>query len=196
MNLSEIFVSKAKKSERSLIVSSVLTLVIGIMLAIYPDDSLSLLTKIIAIGLMLIGIYEIITFFKIAKMERIGSASFALGVVFFAGGLYLFINDAILPKFITTFIGVLVCIKSVYKIQIAISIKDYSKNWKYSFVSGIIVLSLGIVMIFHPNDTANTIVRILGILLTLSSIYEIVESITIVKKIDKVTDAVFIEKKK
>ena len=60
MNLSEIFVSKAKKSERSLIVSSVLTLVIGIMLAIYPDDSLSLLTKIIAIGLMLIGIYEII----------------------------------------------------------------------------------------------------------------------------------------
>ena len=51
-------------------------------------------------------------------------------------------------------------------------------------------------MIFHPNDTANTIVRILGILLTLSSIYEIVESITIVKKIDKVTDAVFIEKKK
>ena len=198
MKLSEIIAKNAKNGEKSIIIGSVLTLIIGIMLTFYPGGSISLMTKIISIGLMLVGIYELIMFFKQSKEERLGNASFSLGVIIFAIGLYIFINDSALTSFIFKIIGIMVCIKSVYKIQLALSVKDYSPSWKYALVSGIVVLSIGIVMIFYSGEFANTIATIIGLCLMVSSIYEIIESLSMIKKINTTTkaiDAVFIEKK-
>jgi uncharacterized membrane protein HdeD (DUF308 family) len=195
MNIKEKLINSAKKSEKSIIASSILTLVVGIMLAIYPGDTLSIITKIIGAFLMVFGVVQIINYFKNAKEDRVGSASFAFGIILFAVGLYIFINDASLTKFVTTIIGILICIKSVYKIQLAISLKDYSNSWKYNLVSGLIVLSIGLIVIFYPYATAATILRVIGIALIVSSVYEIIESVVVIKKIDTtVKDLPFKEK--
>jgi uncharacterized membrane protein HdeD (DUF308 family) len=199
MKLTELFASKAKSGVKSIIISAVLTLIIGIMLTFNPSGSISLMTKIISLGLMVVGIYELIIFFKETKEERLGNASFALGVIIFAIGLYMYINDQALTNIIFKIIGIMVCVKSIYKIQLALSVKDYSGGWKYALVSGIIVLSIGIVMIFYTGDFANTVAMVIGICLIISSIYEIVESLTLIKKINTTTkaiDAVFVEKNK
>jgi uncharacterized membrane protein HdeD (DUF308 family) len=195
MNIKEKLINSAKKSEKSIIASSILTLVVGIMLAIYPGDTLSIITKIIGAFLMVFGVVQIINYFKNAKEDRVGSASFAFGIILFAVGLYIFINDASLTKFVTTIIGILICIKSVYKIQLAISLKDYSNSWKYNLVSGLIVLSIGLIVIFYPYATAATILRVIGIALIVASVYEIIESVVVIKKIDTtVKDLPFKEK--
>ena len=195
MNIKEKIINNAKKSEKSIIASSILTLVVGIMLAIYPGDTLSIITKVIGAFLMVFGVVQVINYFKNVKEDRIGSASFALGIILFAVGLYLFINDKSLTDIVTTMIGILICIKSVYKIQLAISIKDYSTSWKYNLVSGLIVLSIGLIVIFYPVKTAETILRVVGIALIASSLYEIIESIVVIKKIDTtVKDLPFKEK--
>ncbi len=195
MNIKEKIINSAKKSEKSIIASSILTLVVGIMLAIYPGDTLSIITKVIGAFLMVFGVVQVINYFKNVKEDRIGSASFALGIILFAVGLYLFINDKSLTDIVTTMIGILICIKCVYKIQLAISIKDYSTSWKYNLVSGLIVLSIGLIVIFYPVKTAETILRVVGIALIVSSVYEIFESIVVIKKIDTtVKDLPFKEK--
>jgi uncharacterized membrane protein HdeD (DUF308 family) len=195
MNIKEKLINSAKKSEKSIIASSILTLVVGIMLAIYPGDTLSIITKIVGAFLMVFGVVQIINYFKNAKEDRVGSASFAFGIILFAVGLYIFINDASLTKFVTTIIGILICIKSVYKIQLAISLKDYSNSWKYNLVSGLIVLSIGLIVIFYPYATAATILRVIGIALIVASVYEIIESVVVIKKIDDtVKDLPFKEK--
>lgn len=195
MNIKEKIISNAKKSEKSIIASSILTLVVGIMLAIYPGDTLSIITKIIGAFLMVFGIVQVISYFKNVKEDRIGSASFALGIILFAIGLYLFINDKSLTNIVITVIGILICVKSIYKIQLAFSIKDYSTSWKYNLVSGLIVLSIGLIVIFYPVRTAETILRVVGFALIVSSLYEIIESIVVIKKIDTtVKDLAFKEK--
>lgn len=195
MNIKEKIISSAKKGEKGIIASAILTLVVGVMLAIYPGDTLSIITKVIGAFLMGYGIMQLINYFKDAKEDRIGSASFAMGIIQFAVGLYIFINDSSLTNIITTVIGVLICVKSVYKIQLAISLKDYSSSWKYNLVSGLIILSIGLIVIFYPNATAQTILRVIGIALIISSVYEIVESIVLIKKIDTtVKDLPFKEK--
>lgn len=194
MNIKEKLVMNAKRSEKSIIASSILTLVVGIMLAIYPGNTLSLIGKVIGAALMIIGAIQIVVFFKNTKEDRIASASFALGIILFAVGLYIFINDKSLTNIFTTIIGLLICIKSIYKIQLAISLKDYSNSWKYNLVSGLIVLSLGLIIIFYPIETAATVLRIIGIVLVISSIYEIAESLVVIKKIDDVKDLPFKEK--
>ena len=195
MNIKEKIINSAKKSEKSIIASSILTLVVGIMLAIYPGDTLSVITKVIGAFVMVFGVVQIINYFKDVKEDRIGSKSFAFGVILFAIGLYLFINDKSLTDIVLTIIGILICIKSIYKIQLAISIKDYSASWKYNLVSGLIVLSIGLIVIFYPVKTAETILRVVGIALIASSLYEIIESIVVIKKIDTtVKDLPFKEK--
>ena len=195
MNIKEKIINSAKKSEKSIIASSILTLVVGIMLAIYPGDTLSIITKVIGAFLMVFGVVQVINYFKNVKEDRIGSASFALGIILFAIGLYLFINDKSLTDIVITMIGILICIKSVYKIQLAISIKDVSPNWKYNLVSGLIVLSIGLIVIFYPVKTAETILRVVGFALIVTSLYEIIESIVVIKKIDTtVKDLPFKEK--
>lgn len=190
----ERLTTNAIRSEKSIMASSILTLVVGIMLAIYPGNTLSLITKVIGVALMILGVVEIIKYFKNVKEDRITSASFALGVILFAVGLYLFINDSSLTTIVTTIIGLLICIKSIYKIQLAISLKSYSNSWKYNLVSGLIVLSMGLIIIFYPNATAATILRVIGIILIISSVYEIVESLIVIKKIDDFKDLPFKEK--
>lgn len=195
MNIKEKIINTAKKSEKSIIASSILTLVVGIMLAIYPGDTLSIITKVIGAFLMVFGVVQIINYFRNAKEDRMASASFALGVILFAIGLYIFINDSSLTNIVTTIIGILICIKSIYKIQLAIGLKEYSESWKYNFVSGLIVLSIGLIVIFYPLETASTILRVIGIALIISSIYEIIESVVVIKKIDTtVKDLPFKEK--
>ena len=195
MNIKEKIISSAKKGEKSIIASAILTLVVGLMLAIYPGDTLSIITKVIGGCLIAYGVLQVINYFKDAKENRIGSTSFALGIILFAIGLYLIVNDSALTNVITTIIGLLICVKSVYKIQLAISLKDYSKTWKYNLVSGIIILSIGLILVFYPNATAQTILRVIGIALIVSSVYEIIESLILIKKIDTtVKDLPFKEK--
>ena len=87
MNIKEKLVSNAKRSEKSIIASSILTLVVGIMLAIYPGNTLSLIGKVIGAALMVVGVIQIVVFFKNTKEDRIASTSFALGIILFAVGL-------------------------------------------------------------------------------------------------------------
>lgn len=194
MNIKEKLITNAKRSEKSIIASSILTLVVGVMLAVYPGNTLSLIGKVIGVALMIIGVSQIVVFFKNTKEDRIASASFALGIILFAIGLYIFINDKSLTNVFTTIIGLLICIKSIYKIQLAISLKSYSNTWKYNLVSGLIVLSMGLIIIFYPIETASTILRVIGIILIISSVYEIIESLVVIKKIDDFKDLPFKEK--
>ena len=194
MNIKEKLITNAKRSEKSIIASSILTLVVGVMLAVYPGNTLSLIGKVIGVALMIIGVSQIVVFFKNTKEDRVTSASFALGIILFAIGLYIFINDKSLTNVFTTIIGLLICIKSIYKIQLAISLKSYSNTWKYNLVSGLIVLSMGLIIIFYPIETASTILRVIGIILIISSVYEIIESLVVIKKIDDFKDLPFKEK--
>ena len=194
MSIKEKLVTNAKRSEKSIIASSILTLVVGVMLAIYPGNTLSLIGKVIGVALMIIGVSQVVIFFKNEKEDRVANTSFALGIILFAMGLYVFINDKSLTNVFTTIIGLLICIKSIYKIQLAISLKNYSSTWKYNLVSGLIVLSMGLIIIFYPIETASTILRVIGVILIVSSVYEIIESLVVIKKIDDFKDLPFKEK--
>jgi uncharacterized membrane protein HdeD (DUF308 family) len=194
MSIKEKLVTNAKRSEKSIIASSILTLVVGVMLAIYPGNTLSLIGKVIGVALMIIGVSQVVIFFKNEKEDRVANTSFALGIILFAIGLYVFINDKSLTNVFTTIIGLLICIKSIYKIQLAISLKKYSSTWKYNLVSGLIVLSMGLIIIFYPIETASTILRVIGVILIVSSVYEIIESLVVIKKIDDFKDLPFKEK--
>lgn len=185
-----------KKSELKMIFGALLTLVLGIVLAVAPQTSLQLLTSVIGIVLMILGLLSIINFIRLPKEEKMVSGSLVLGFLVAMIGLFLFINNKALVNFITTIIGLTLAVKGLYKIQFAITLKNTSDEWKWNLLLGILILTVSVLLIINPFDGASVFMTVVGILLIIGSVIEIVESIRIVKNLDKVKELPYSEKSK
>lgn len=184
----------AKRCEKSMLISTVITLVLGIVLLIEPSGSIQVLTAIVAILSMLIGGLQIIEYIRQKREEKMMSLSLALGVILLSVGIYLMFNLKSLVIFFTNIIGIAICIKALFKIQYAFNVKGLSNKWTYNLIVGVVSMILGIILICNPFKSAELFLRIIGVLLLISSIAEIVETGLVIKSLDDAREIPFVEK--
>lgn len=189
-------IDNAKKFEKNMLVSSVLTLILGMVLLIEPGGSLRFITFIIALFAILIGIIQLVEYIKTPKERRITSLSLILGIVFLATGLFLLVSLESLVNFITLVIGVCIAVKSVFKIQFALNLRGISDKWKYNLVIGLLGMTLGVLLIFNPFKSAATFLRIIGLVLAVGSIIELIEANSVMHTLDDAKELAFEEKPK
>lgn len=143
-----------KRCEKNMLISTVVTLILGIVLAFEPGKSIKGITAIIAILFMLIGVFQLIDYLRQDRVEKMMSLSLILGLILCGIGIFLFINLESLVRFITTLIGITIMIKSLFKLQFAFNIKGMSEKWFYNLVVGIAGMVLGIVLLLNPFESA------------------------------------------
>lgn len=183
----------AKKCERNMILSSVLVLILGMVLAFEPQNSIKVISAVIAGIFCLIGFVFIIVFMKQDRIERMQSFSLVLGVILIGIGVFLFINIASLVNFITLLIGIAILIKSLFKVQFAMNLKGLSDKWFYNLIVGMIGCAIGVLLLFNPWDSLEMFLRVIGVILAIGSLVEIVEVIIVLKSLDNVKEAMFEE---
>ncbi|MCX4249622.1 MAG: DUF308 domain-containing protein [Bacilli bacterium] len=188
----------AKRCEKNMLFSTVITLILGIILAYSPEGSIKVITGIIALMFLLIGILQLVDYIKQSKLEKMMSLSLILGILLTAVGVYLFINLESLANFITTLIGIAILIKSLFKLQYAFNIRDISDKWFYNLIVGIAGIVIGIILLVNPFSSAKLFLRIIGIIFILGSIIELVETFMVLKTIEdhEAIELPFEEKKK
>ena len=186
----------AKKCEKSMLISTVIILILGIVLIIEPTGSIKMLTSIIAIMCMLMGGFQVIDYLRKPREEKMMSLSLILGVILLSIGLFLFINADALIKFITVIIGCSLCLKSLFKLQFAFNLNGISGKWKYNLIAGLIGMSLGLILIINPFESAELFLRIIGGVIIVGSIAEVVETIIVIRTLDDVKELKFTEKRK
>ncbi len=189
-------VDNAKRLEKGLMGSSVLTLILGLVLLIAPDASLKFITFIIALFAILMGVFQLVEYLRMPRENKIMSLSLILGIIFLAVGIFLMLNLTALVTFITLMMGIFVAVKSVFKIQFAFNLRELSDKWKYNLVVGLVGMTLGVLLIFNPFGSAATFLRIIGLVLAISSIIELIEAGSIMKTLDDAKELPFVEKKK
>lgn len=189
-------IDNAKRNEKGMMISSVLTLVLGLILLIEADGAVKFLTFIIALFAIIIGVFQLIEYLRMSRENKMTSLSFIMGIFFLAVGVFLMISLESLVKFITLVIGLCIAIKSVFKIQFALNLRDISDKWKNNLVVGLIGLTLGILLIFNPFKSAVIFLRIIGLVLAISSIIEIIEGGRVIHTLDDAKELPFVEKKK
>lgn len=184
----------AKRCEKNMLISTIVTLILGIVLAFEPQASIKVITAIIAVLFMLIGALQLIDYIRQSREEKMMSLSLILGIILFSVGMFLFVNLESLVRFITTLIGITICIKSLFKIQFALNIKDISPKWFYNLIVGIAGMVLGIVLLINPFDSAIIFLRIVGFLLIVGSIIELIETSLVLRTLDDAKEIPFVEK--
>ena len=189
-------IDKLKKIEKSMIFSTVVTLVLGLLLTIFPGLSLKILAYVIGISLMIMGGAFIIDYVKGTRLEKITSISFVLGIIFVSIGLFFIVAHAKLLSFIMIIIGIIFLIKGLCKVQLALNVRGVLDSWKYNLIVGVLTLTIGLILVLNPGKSAETFLRVVGIFIIIGSFADLAESIWILRDLDKVHDADFIDKKR
>ena len=163
---------------------SVLMLIIGVVIFIYPETTLEFIAKIIGAAVIGLGIVGIIQY-----VNHRGEDSFKLNIFYTTAVVILGIIMMCSYKFVSSIIpivlGAWIIIDSLIKIRICVGMKGSGmRTWVYPFVMGFLTLIIGIVLVFNPFASAVAIMKIGAILLIIYSIIDIIQNIMIIKYTD------------
>ncbi len=170
-----------KKGENKSLVTTFITLVLGIILAIIPTQSLEIIVRVISILIIVIGGYLLVDYLRSSKDKQTISYSLAIGIIAIVIGLILFLNPSVPAKFVVVVVGILLIIKGIYKLQLSLNIRSLTDKWKYNFLVSLVIITIGILLIIYPYNSISLFLRIIGIILIIESVIEIMESINVQK---------------
>ena len=81
-------IEMAKNCEKSMLATCVVSFILGIVLLVAPTQSLQLITIAIAVLFMFIGAFQIVTYLRSGRLEKMTSVSLVMGIIFLTIGLY------------------------------------------------------------------------------------------------------------
>ena len=157
---------KIKKFEKMSIATSILLIIFSLFLIFKPEASLTFIVVII-------GIVE----FRAMSLELIE------GTVYTIIGLFFIFKPSILNEFLGIIVGIWLVIQFIIKFQFAFNLKSVaSPAWSLMLISSLLHLAFGIGIILNPFASVVTITTLTGIVLLISEIGNLAESIYLLRK--------------
>ena len=169
-----------KKFRADMMLSALFSIVMGVILVAWPETTLDIICKAIAIILIVMGAAELVSYFwnKITY-----SLSGILGLVVLLIGIWIFVKPQSVLSLIPIVIGVILAVHGVQDLKVAFDTKrtGYTKWWSMLLMA-IISLALGIICIVNAFGMVTLTMQIIGIAL----VYDGISDIWIVYKASKV----------
>lgn len=172
-----------KKYEKTSIATAILLIIFSLFLIFKPQASLNFIVIVIGAFLAMVGIIHIVSYFSSNKEFRAISTELIEGTLYTVIGIFLIFKPSILNEFLGIIIGTWLIIQFIIKFQFAFNLKSLSLPvWSLMLVSSLLHLVFGLVMIFNPFGSMIAITTIAGIILLVTEIGNIVESIYLLFK--------------
>ena len=139
-------------------------LIIGLLLLIFPIESLNIACYLLASMLMLAGITYIAKIVKKKTFETNEDLiTIILSIVAIVISITIFVDPTWIIRIINIIIGLFIIINSVLNILSILKFKkNRTKSWYTFLVITILILLLGIVIVVDPEFLAKIIIRFEG----------------------------------
>ncbi len=161
---------KSEMTKKSLIATVVITLLVGVVFIIFPEQVMNLLNYIVAGLLIVLGLVSVILHFKASSAETY-SLKFTLGIVFIIFGLYLILNEGFILQILTVFFGFYILINGILGLQVSIdSLRMKTDKWKISIGIALINTILGAVILYNPFAGTQTLIMYIGIFMVVTAV--------------------------
>lgn len=152
------------------IVIGVLSLVLGVILLIVPDESLPIVAAILSISLIAYGVRMLYFYFSMGRYMVSGRMSLYIGVIVLDFGMFL-ITLLDFPKlYIALYLVGIHAFAGVVSIMRALEAKKFkAASWKMSFLSGVVNIVIAVLSVAFLKSTS-----IIVILYSIGLIYSAV----------------------
>jgi len=158
-----------KESQKEIILGALFYILIGVALIIFDISILTTCIKVIGGILILFGAYQLYVFF--IRRLNLSSIPLIFGVFLCAIGFLLIRNPHFIIKTASICTGIILIFNAVIHIQASLIQKDYGYDkWKGGLIYSAILLIIGCIFFFSPIKSAQTVLKISGVLLIIQGL--------------------------
>ena len=170
--------NKLKSMKRNKILFSVVFLILGILLVIWPRQSAAIGCRMIGAAVLVYGIITVIHYFT--KKDTVPKLLLFTGIVIAVIGLSILAFPDWLLKFIPKLAGVIILIDGAANLVENMTLgKQNYKKWWLSLIFAILTIAVGLALIIKPLGA----IKLIFILIGASMIFDAVTSFWIATRI-------------
>ena len=159
-----------KRIKALYITISILSLLAGIALVIWPGASVITICYVVGSAAILVGAVRLAGYFSKDSYNLNFQFDFAMGLVFLILGTVLIFHPGDTVAVLHFSVGILVLVDSVFKLQTALDAKHFGlKKWWIMLLCALLCAGLGLVLVILPFRTAEILVRVTGAALAVNS---------------------------
>lgn len=160
-----------KRIKADVVLSALLCVGLGIVIFVWPKETIDMFCKVLAAGLIIMGIVDVCSYF-IAKMLHPFSG--ILGLIVLLVGVWIFLKPESVVSLIPIVIGVILAIHGIQDLKLAIEAKGsgYQKWWTMLIIA-LISLGFGVLCIVEAFGLVTLATQIVGIALIYDGISDL-----------------------
>lgn len=160
--------------KKSFIITAVITIILGIILVIFPEAVGAVICYVLG-GLLLIGgIVLIVKYFSCKSVTSLFSITLIGGIIIAVVGIYIIFKHETVLALVPFLFGILAVLDGLINVQRSILLsKSGLKTWWISLMFSLIAIILGVVMVLNPFSTAIIVFRFIGICLIFNGIMDL-----------------------
>lgn len=164
--------------KKGVILRSLVMIAAGITLLLYPEMTSNTIAYIIAIVFVIIGIINIVGYFKSSTKTEDGLKSYSSGLII---GILCIVFAALMSRILISIIpvvlGLIVLVSGLMKLQQAVEIIRAGYNgWMGIMIMAVITILVGALAVFNPFKTINLLLRIIGAGLLFGGITDLIST--------------------
>ena len=173
-----------RKLGRNSIIMSIILLVFGLSMFIKPISTINVLMMIFGILLVIDGLVHLVSYFSIKNEYRFFSSELAQAIIYIILGFLLVCNYNTISSFLPIILGIWIVVDSIFKLQIALNIRDiYDSHWGILLAMSIINALLGVVILINPLESLALLTMCCGAILMIVELISIFESFSIISRV-------------
>lgn len=159
----------------SLIVQAVLSILLGLLLALIPETTVLTIVYLLAAYVAVTGIVSLISYARHRKDSEGSRSVLATGIFLVIIAALVFIFPEAVAGIFSLILGVLLILSGITNAVRSFELKKYGgQSWIGMLVVSLAVAIGGIVIIVNPFDSTVTFILVLGILLIAKGVVDLV----------------------
>lgn len=142
--------SNLKQSAWIAVLESLITIVLGILLIVWPNTVVKIIAYIVGIFFVVKGAYQIINYFIVKGQNDFFNNNLLIGIISVLIGIAAFVIGEEIAHIFRIVVGVWMIYESLVRINTAM--KLYSAKivaWKYILILALVMLTFGIFITFY-----------------------------------------------
>ncbi len=155
-----------KKELVSELISAVAYIVLGLVLALNPDTSATIICKGIGICALAYGAFLLLFYFLRRGNDDISRFTLPVGIAFAALGAFCLIAPRVVLSIIPLIFGIIMLIDGAGKLGRALELRRSGfVRWSVVACVAVFIMLFGVLLITQPYIAAETVMRLFGAML-------------------------------
>lgn len=175
-----------KKLKKNVVISAILCILLGLVLAIWPGMSMHIVCIAIGSVLILGGVVRLAESFLGRDGSMYAQINMIVGIIFTVVGIWIVIKPEKVLAIIPVIMGIVIVVHGLNDLQQAVTLcREKYDKWWIALLLGLVTVGFGALLIFRPFAALDTAVMLIGFFL----VYDGVSDLWIVSRIARTAKA-------